>query len=115
MENNSLLYRLPITSQMAPKAYISVLIMKGIDESNPYSDFRMSMATIQVDPGQQALSVEIIPDKQQASPGEEVQYTVNIKDASGRPVSAEVSLSLSDLAALSLAGPNAQPILDYSL
>jgi len=46
-------YKLPITPDMAPNAYISVLIIKGVDDTNPRPDFRMGMAQINVDTRQQ--------------------------------------------------------------
>jgi uncharacterized protein YfaS (alpha-2-macroglobulin family) len=35
MENNSYIYNLPITADYAPNVYVSVLLVKGVDESNP--------------------------------------------------------------------------------
>jgi len=113
LTNNSTIYNLPITPDLAPNAYISVLVVKGVDETNPRPNFRMGIAEIQVDTGEQTLSVEVTPDRETAGPGEQVQYTVRTLDAHGQPVSAEVSLSLSDLATLSLLPPNSPPILDY--
>jgi uncharacterized protein YfaS (alpha-2-macroglobulin family) len=113
LESNSVVYKLPITANMAPNAYISVLIIKGVDEDNPTPKFRMGIAEIGVNLEQQTLTVQLIPDREQAGPGELVRYTVRTLDSNGSPVSAEVSLSLSDLATLSLMPPNSQPILDY--
>ncbi|MFZ6028851.1 MAG: Ig-like domain-containing protein [Chloroflexota bacterium] len=113
LESNSQVYRLPITADMAPNVYVSVLIVKGVDATNSKPDFRMGMAELKVDTNRQALTVTLTPDNPQAKPGEAVTYQVRTTDVDGNPVSAEVSLSLSDLATLSLADPNARPILDY--
>ncbi len=113
LESNSQVYRLPITADMAPNVYVSVLIVKGVDETSSKPDFRLGMLELKVDTSQQQLKVELIPDKPQAGPGDTVTYQVRTTDLSGQPVSAEVSLSLSDLAALSLADPNSQPLLDF--
>jgi len=64
-------------------------------------------------PANRKLVVTVTPDRQQAGPGETVNYTVRITDKDGNPVDAEVSLGLSDLATLSLMDPNAPKILDY--
>jgi uncharacterized protein YfaS (alpha-2-macroglobulin family) len=113
LTSNSTLYKLPITPDMAPNVYVSVVIVKGIDETNPRPNFKIGITQLKVDTRQQAVSVEVIPDKTQVEPGEEVKYTIITRDQQGNPVNAEVSLGLSDLATLSLAGPNSQPILDY--
>jgi hypothetical protein len=113
LTNNSTLYNLEITPDLAPNAFISVLVVKGVDETNPRPNFRMGIAEIQVDTREQTLSVEVTPDRETAGPGEQVQYTVRALDAQGKPVEAEVSLGLSDLATLSLLPPNSPPILDF--
>ncbi len=110
---NSTVYELPITPELAPNVYISVLIVKGVDAENPRPNFKMGISEIMVNPSKQSLQVELIPDRTIAGPGEQVSYTVRTKDSSNRPIQAEVSLSLSDLATLSLLPPNSQPILDF--
>jgi len=112
LENNSAVYRLPITSDMAPNVYISVTVITGASE-NQTPDFRMGMTEIQIEAEQQALTVEIIPDKTEAGPGDEITYTIRTSDYRGEPVSAEISLALTDLATLTLKPPNADPIVDF--
>jgi alpha-2-macroglobulin len=113
LNSNSLIYELPITTDMAPNIYVSVLIVKGVDARNPYPNYRMGVLELQVDRASKGLLVEVTPDQTTVGPGEQVRYTVTTRDNQGNPVSAEVSLSLSDLATLSLADPNTGPILDY--
>lgn len=113
LTSNSTLYKLPITPQMAPNVYISVLIVKGVDENNPRPNFKMGVKEIQVDASQVSLQVELSADPPQAGPGDAVQYNLRTLDANGKPVSAEVSVGLSDLATLSLMDPNSLPILDF--
>lgn len=112
LQNNSTIYKLPITVDMAPDVYVSVLLIHGADAGGA-PDFRQSITQLKVNINLQTLKVEIIPDRVQASPGETVHYTIRTTDLEGKPVSAEVSLALSDLAALSLADPNSIPILNY--
>lgn len=113
LESNSTMYALPITADMAPNVYVSVLVVKGVDATNPYPDFKMGIAEIKITTSVQALKVELQSDRQQVGPGEAVSFTVRTRDFQGKPVSAEVSLSLSDLATLSLLPPNQMPLLDY--
>ncbi len=112
LTSNSAVYRLPITADMAPNIYVSVLVIQGADVADK-PDFRLGMIELAVSTEQQAIQVEITPDKAQAGPGDEVTYTIRTRDHNGQPVSAEVSLALADLATLALMDPNSQPILDY--
>ncbi|NPV75206.1 MAG: hypothetical protein HPY59_02405 [Anaerolineae bacterium] len=113
LTSNSTLYRLPVSADMAPLVYVSVIVVKGVDDTNPRPDFKVGMARINVSTETQQLKVEVSPDKEQASPGEQVTYTVKVSDQDGKPARAEVSLGLADLAVLNLSDPNSGPILDY--
>jgi alpha-2-macroglobulin len=113
LTSNSTIYTLPITVDMAPNIYVSALIVKGVDASNPYPNYRMGVLELQVDKTSKGIQVQVTPDRNQVGPGEQVRYSVSTRDNQGNPISAEVSLSLSDLATLSLADPNSAPILDY--
>lgn len=113
LTSNSTVYKLPVTTSMAPNAFVTVLVVKGIDDTNPRPNFKMGIVEIAVDRSQQEISVILEANPTQASPGEKVIYTLQTLDFQGKPVSAEVSLGLSDLATLSLLPPNSQPILDY--
>jgi len=111
LEGNSTLYRLPVTADLAPNAYLSVVVVKGVDAANPRPNFKIGMAEIVVATDGQQLNVTVTPDRETAGPGDEVTYTVHTTTLQGAPVAAEVSLGLSDLATLSLAEPNSRPIL----
>lgn len=113
LTNNSTLYELQVTSEMAPNTYLSVVVVKGVDETNPRPNFKMGVGEISVDTREQELFVTITPDRARAGPGERVTYSVSTRDVNDQPVDAELSLGLSDLATLSLAGPNSPPILDF--
>ncbi len=112
LASNSATYELPISADMAPNVFVSVTIIQG-GAGEKLSDFRTGMVEIQVTTEQQALDVDLSVDQEQAGPGDEVTYTVTTRDYAGEPVSAEVSLALTDLATLTLMGPNAEPILEY--
>ncbi|HEY5902212.1 MAG TPA: Ig-like domain-containing protein, partial [Anaerolineales bacterium] len=87
LEGNSTVYALPISKDMAPGIYLSVVAVKGAGDGRP--DFKMGVKQLKVNTSQQALSVKITTDRQTAVPQGEVTYTVETKDTSGRPVQAE--------------------------
>ncbi len=113
LENNSTLYRLPVTADMAPNVFVSVLVVKGVDENNPRPNYKMGIVELKVEPSAQELKVEVIPDRTQVEPRDKVTYSVRTSTLDGSPVRAEVSLGLSDLATLSLVPANSRPILDH--
>jgi uncharacterized protein YfaS (alpha-2-macroglobulin family) len=113
LKQNSTIYELPITADMAPNVYFSVVLMKGVDKTSPLPDYRMGLIEVNVDTLEQALNIEITPDTDEAGPGDRVTYSVVATDHAGKPVHAELSFSLVDLALLALTDPNAPPIIDY--
>ncbi|GIL14092.1 MAG: hypothetical protein BroJett038_28120 [Chloroflexota bacterium] len=113
LTSNSYIYELPITADFAPNAFVSVFLVKGVDENNPVAAFRMGMVQLGVDNAQKELNIEITPDREQAGPRETVTYSVRVTDYRGNPVQAEVGVGLTDLASLSIADPNSEPILGY--
>lgn len=110
LDGSSTIYALPITKDMAPVAYVSVVVIKGADAASG-PDFKVGMARLDVDLKQQELSVSIEADKESAGPKDKVTYTITVKDYAGKPVQAEVSLALVDKAVLALAPTNTEPIL----
>jgi alpha-2-macroglobulin len=113
LDSNSTVYRLPITVDYAPNVFVSVFIVKGVDENNPVAAFRMGMVQIGVDNSQNEITLAITPDRTDAGPGDEVTYTITTMDYRGVPVQAEVGVGLTDLASLSIADANTIPILNY--
>ncbi len=113
LTSNSYLYRLPITEDFAPNVFVSVMIVKGVDANNPVAAFRMGLVKLAVDNSRKVVNIAITPDQEQAGPGDTITYTVATTDYAGNPVAAEVGVSLTDLASLSLAEPNSGPLLDF--
>ena len=111
--NNSTIYRLPVTGDMAPNVFVSVMVIKGVDGTSLAPDFKLGMTQFTVDRAEQALEVTVTPDQTTVSPGDTVNFTVNVNDHDGRPVEAELSLSLTDLAVLTLANRKERPLLDH--
>jgi uncharacterized protein YfaS (alpha-2-macroglobulin family) len=112
LTNNSSIYRLPITEEMAPNVYFSVIIIQGADQGSK-PDFREGIIELNVAKDDQLLNVFVESDMDEPSPGDEVTYTIRTTDNQENPVRAEVSLALTDLATLSLMEPNSRPIGDY--
>jgi uncharacterized protein YfaS (alpha-2-macroglobulin family) len=113
LTSNSTLYHLPITEDMGPAVYLAVTVVKGMDDTNPYPTYKTSIVRLNVSTQSKRVSIEITPDKKQASPGEKVQLTILTKDSQSKPISAEVSLALVDLSSLALSDPNSDPIADF--
>ncbi|MBZ0287198.1 MAG: hypothetical protein K8I30_06255, partial [Anaerolineae bacterium] len=113
LTNNSTIYELPITPDFAPNVYVSVLLVKGVDENNPVPAFRAGLVQLGVDNEQKELHIEITPDRELAGPRETVVYTVKTTDFQGNPVAAEVGVGLTDVASLAIADPNSPPILGF--
>jgi alpha-2-macroglobulin len=113
LSGNSAIYRLPIRGDMAPNVVVSVLVVKGSDAFNPIPAFKVGMVDLAVARDEQELLVSVTPDKSHVGPGDSVTYAVQVSDHTGAPVSAELSLALADLAALSLSARREPSLLDF--
>jgi len=113
LDTNSFVYELPITPDYAPNVYVSVVIVKGVDETNPVAAFRVGMIQIAVDAAQKEITLDIQPSVEQAGPGDTVTFTVTATDYQGTPVQAEIGAGLTDLSVLTLVDPNTTRILPY--
>ncbi|MDX1996015.1 MAG: Ig-like domain-containing protein [bacterium] len=113
LESNSYVYEFPIEDNYAPNVFVSVLLVKGVDENNPVAAFRLGLVQIGVETERKELTIEITPNVETAAPGETVTYTVLTTDYAGNPVAAEVGVGLTDLASLSIADPNSPEILPF--
>ena len=109
LTNNSTIYRLPITEEAIPNIYVSVVLVKGRGEG--LAEFKMGLLPLDVNLDPKTLTLDI-EAPEQAEPGEEVTYTVTVRDPNGEPVSGTgLSLDIVDKAILSLK-PRTQTILD---
>lgn len=112
MDSNSLVYELPITADFAPNVFVSVMLVKGVDENNPVASFRYGLTQLNVDTERKVVNIDVVPNVDRAQPRDTVSYTIRTTDYKGDPVSAQVGLGLTDLAALSIVGPNSGLLLD---
>src|SRR5690606_8887257 len=101
LPSNSYVYELPHNVTHAPNVYVSVVIVKGVDDTNTTPAFKVGLTRLEVEPVEQTLELQVTPDRSTVGPGEEVTYTIRTADYEGNPVDAEVSLALVDLATLS--------------
>ncbi|HWQ83564.1 MAG TPA: alpha-2-macroglobulin family protein, partial [Anaerolineales bacterium] len=99
---------LPLLAEDAPNVYASVTLL-GRGEGG--IDFRFGLLNLDVAPAEFTLNVTLTSSPQQAGPGDEVTFEIQVTDQQGEPVEGEFSISVVDLAVLALADPNAPDIL----
>ena len=112
LRTNSEVLQIPITADYAPNIFVSVVLIKGMDETSPRPSFKVGYTMLPVSTEQQELTVEIKPDRETYRPGETVTYDIRTTDYTGRPVSAELSLALVDKAVLALGGAEQASLRD---
>ncbi len=119
LNTNSTVFQLPITADFAPNVFVSVVLIKGVDENNPTAAFRMGMVGLSVDTSQLVMDLTVessvdVAAGEFAGPGDTVEYTITAKDWQGTPVpGADVGVGLTDLSVLSIADPNSSPLLPF--
>lgn len=106
IEGSTFVYTLPITEDHLPTIHVSVALMKGTDAETPNPSYRTGSIALSVEPVSRRLEVTITPSATRAQPGETVTLDIKAVDARGEPVSAEVGVTVTDLAILSLMPPN---------
>ncbi|MEZ4868402.1 MAG: Ig-like domain-containing protein [Caldilineaceae bacterium] len=113
LTGNSETIDVPITVAHIPNVFVSVIIAKGVDETNPTPAMRVGLVQLSVDTAAKALTIDVQPSATTVKPTSTVSYTLTIRDDNGQPVpNAEVSVALVDKAVLSLASDNQRPLLD---
>jgi uncharacterized protein YfaS (alpha-2-macroglobulin family) len=96
---------LPLDETHTPNVFVSVVLIQPSGTSGPAA-LAAGLIELPVSAAGRELNVSITSDRPQAGPGEEVTYRVKATDAQGKPVQAEFSLALADVAVLALAEPN---------
>lgn len=110
LQGNSDVLEIPITADFAPNVFASVVVVKGIDETNAYADIRLGIIELPVKPNQLQLNVSLLPRQTAFAPGDVAIYDIEVTDYAGNPVSADLSLALVDLAVLTLQPDNSPEI-----
>jgi uncharacterized protein YfaS (alpha-2-macroglobulin family) len=118
IETNSDILKIPIVEDHVPNIFVSVVLVKGIDDSNDLSTFKVGYIELPVSTETKVLNVKLTPDRDMEAeeyyrPRETVQYDVQVTDHNGQGVETELSLDLVDLAVLALTGGDrGQSLLD---
>ena len=102
-ETNSEVLRIPIEDAHLPNIYVGVVLYRPPTEDDPLPRYHIGYVELSVSTAPRRLDVRIEPDREQAAPGETVRYEVQVTDAAGRGVAADVSVAIVDEAVLSLA------------
>jgi len=119
LQGNSEVVRIPIVEGYVPNVFVSLVLVKGMDESNPLSAVKVGYVQLPVSTETKTLQVTLTPDRNAATgeyyrPRETAHYAVQVTDHSGRGVEAELSFDLVDLAVLALTGDERGPsLLDH--
>lgn len=113
LESNSHSLEIPITAEQIPNIYLSVVLIKGIDETNPTPAMRLGYVQLNVDTAQKELGIDVKTNTESVSPGDVVTYTLEITDSTGDPVpDADISVALVDKAIFSLASATQTRLVD---
>ncbi|MFB0546821.1 MAG: alpha-2-macroglobulin, partial [Anaerolineae bacterium] len=99
-----------------PNVFVSVIIVKGTDETSPVPSFKVGYAALAVSTVEKELQVTITPDKGEGEhyqPRETVTYDIEALDHKGEGVEAEFSLTLVDRSVLALAEERGPSLLDH--
>ncbi len=112
IESSAQKITVPITEDLAPTIYVSVVIMKprigetfdenGLDTGAPA--FRIGYAKLPIETSRKRLTVNVQADKEKYLPGEKVTVNLSATDWQGAPVQAEISLGVVDMSVLALTG-----------
>jgi len=116
LETNSEQIEIPITEDLIPNVFVSVIIVKGVDENNPLPGFKIGYAQLSIETTEKELNITLTPDKpadEYYRPGKTVTYDVEVSDSHGNPVEAELALNLVDLAVLTLADRPGPGLVGY--
>jgi len=121
MESNSLVYRLPITTNYAPNIYVSVVLFSPsaviTDVQSNYAitlpaDYKIGVLSLDVLPLAQTIQIKLAPNSPEVEPGQELTYAITVTNGLGEATTSELSLDLVDKAVLSLLPRKANAIKD---
>ena len=100
--------QVPILPGDAPNVYVSVLLLRGVEQSPrriKEPEYRAGYCQLLVPKADTRLAVEVHPEKAEYQPGDEAAVQVTVTDEAHRPAAgAEVTLYAVDKGVLSLTG-----------
>ena len=103
LKSNSETIKVPILPEYVPDVFVSVVLVKGPDATMPLASFKLGYVQLNVSTEEKEIKITLKPDKEVYRPGETATYQVETVDAKGKPVEAELSLTLVDKSVLALA------------
>lgn len=103
LDSNSATIPISITEGYFPNVYVSVLLIPQGGFPDGIPSFKMGLANIPIISTAKSLQVNLSAASQQYAPRDKAVFNIKTADSSGKPVSAEVSLSVVDKAVLALA------------
>ncbi len=103
LDSNSATVEIPITNDQFPNVYVGVVLIPQGGMPDGIPSFKMGLENIKVVSDAKNLNVSVAAAKPQYAPQDKAAFNIKTTDANGKPVSAEVSLSVVDKAVLALA------------
>jgi len=101
-------YNFRVKEEYLPNVYVSVLLLSSEPE------VKFGKVEFKINTERKELDIKVKPNKTHYLPGEEVTLDILAKDYQGKPVSAEVSISVVDLSVLALKGnPKKNPLIFF--
>ncbi|MDE3091693.1 MAG: hypothetical protein KGJ80_20160, partial [Chloroflexota bacterium] len=111
LDSNSATIDVPIEDAYFPNVYVSTTLIPQGGSPDGIPSFKLGLANIKVVSNAKQLNVSVASTKPQYAPQDKATYAIRTTDASGKPVSAEVSLSVVDKAVLALASDSGPDIV----
>ncbi|HMO57659.1 MAG TPA: alpha-2-macroglobulin family protein, partial [Roseiflexaceae bacterium] len=103
VSSNSIVYQLPISADHAPNVYVSVTLFSAPPGAGAPAEYKVGLLALAVEPVAQQLQVTLTASPgSTVAPGQAVIYDIQVRDAAGQPVAAELSLDVVDKAILTL-------------
>ncbi len=112
--NGATTVEVPIKPEYAPNVWAKVQLWQplDLDQNRAEGQLLTAQTNLVVPAVDQHLTVAITPDADIHEPGEEATFTVEVTDADGNPVEAQLSFALVDKAVLALAADRSGDIFD---
>ena len=118
LHSNTERLRIPIEVRHAPNIFVSVVLVQGAAQTpDALASFKMGEVLLPVSIEEKELTITLTPDRpidggEYYRPRETAIYDVLVTDHAGKPVEAELSLRLADLAVLALADESGPTLLE---
>ena len=101
---------IPVVREYLPNVFVSVVLLQGRVEAAAITkeadigrpSFKIGYINLPVSSKTKLLNMSVEMDKKEYRPGDVVNVSITTKNAEGKPVSADVALSVADLGVLNL-------------